>query len=273
MKRLMRRCISQRGFSIMEMLIALALTGIITTAVFRAFMTQEKHYTAQDDITTIQQNARASIDELTRQIRMAGHAVPMGLAAITVSNANPDTITINYRASDCGANLSVAMAEVTSELKFATAIDCFTEGQWGYIFAPDSAWGEFFEITGVETGSNTLQHVTMNLSHKYPVNSQVMVIAHMKFYVDNTTDAEHPRLMVKSIGKPAAVYAENMTDLQFRYRLKNGSVVDDPALVSDIREVQISITGRSNNRDYLTTGRPYRTRTYASSVNVRNLSN
>ncbi len=255
----------------MEMLIALFLTGIITTAVFRAFSTQEKHYTAQDDITTIQQNSRASIDELTRQIRMAGHSLPLGLAPIVAANTNPDTITINYRSSECNTTLSEAMPQPSSELKCGSAVDCFTEGQWVYIWAPDSAWGEYFELTHVQTGSNHLQHNTMDLGHKYPASSELMVITSLKFYIDSKTDANHPRLMVKPIGKDASVYAENMSDLQFSYRLKNGMVVDVPPLIDDVREVLISVTGRSNNPDYLAAGKPYRTRTYASSVNVRNL--
>ena len=85
MKNAQCRITNNRGFSIMEMLIALFLTGIITTAVFQAFTTQQRHYAVQDDVTTIQQNARASIDELTRQIRMAGHDIPQSLVPLVAS--------------------------------------------------------------------------------------------------------------------------------------------------------------------------------------------
>ncbi len=60
------------GFSLVEVMIALLLSAVVTTAAFKAYVDQHKNYLIQDDITNIQQNARASLDELSRQIRMAG---------------------------------------------------------------------------------------------------------------------------------------------------------------------------------------------------------
>ena len=72
----------QRGISLVEMLIAFALTGIVTSAVLKAYVEQNKNYVRQDSITHIQQNVRASIDDLGRQCRMAGYAIPLGLPSI-----------------------------------------------------------------------------------------------------------------------------------------------------------------------------------------------
>jgi len=63
--------------------------------------------------------------------------------------------------------------------------------------------------------------------------------------------------------------ADNITQLAFSYTLKNGTVTSTPAVLSDIRMVKISITGRTSLPD-LATG-AYRTLTMTSDVTPRNL--
>jgi len=260
------------GFSLIEVMIALAITGVITAAVFETFRTQHEHYMAQDDVTTIQQNARASIDELTRQIRQAGYGVPSQFPCIVAANTNPDTITLVYQAKACNTSLSAPMPQPSAELKCSSDLSCFEEGQDAFIYEPDSMKGEFFVVTQVQNAAFHLQHNLAQFSRKYGANSIVLSLIATKFYLDKQTDPLHPRLMVKYGSKPAAVYADDVTDLQFRYRMKNGLILDVPPLASDIREVLIAVTGRSNRADPDANDQDkYRFRTYASSASLRNL--
>jgi len=272
MRTLLRKQTGARGFSIMEVLISLVLMGMVTTAVLKTYLTQHEHYLIQDDISQIQQSARASIDELTRQIRMAGYGLPDGLEAIDAYNTNPDTITVNYQTSDCDTYLAAAMPMPSAELKCATDISCLSDNQWVYIFEPDSGGGEWFVITHVQTASRMLQHNTMSLSRSYGKDAVILLMYQVKFYIDNTTDPNKPCMMIKLFGQNPQVYAENISDLQLTYRLEDGTIVDVPTVSEDIREVKISLTGRSANPDPDKTSDPYRLRTYTSSVNVRNIS-
>ncbi len=253
----------------METLIALALTGIVSLAIFKTYITQHQHYIAQDDITTVQQNARACIDEMTRQIRMAGFKLPTGLNALRATNTNPDTLAIIYRADTTQAVLAATMASNAADMVCVGSVAGFVVGQWAYIFEPDSGGGEFFIITGINTGSKQISHAAM--SKAYRKDAIVLVIAWTQYYIDKT-DPSHPNLMVRTATGGAQVYAENISDLQFQYRLNNGAVVDVPPLVADVREVLIAVTGRSQQTDAETAGHPYRYRTYTSSVNVRNMT-
>lgn len=262
---------SIHGISLIEVMVALVLTGIIAIAILRLYNTQHKNYLVQDDVIGIQASARASIDELTRQVRMAGYGLPLGVPPIMASNTDPDTITITYAADDCETVLSSPMPKPSSELKCSGDLSCFYDGQWVYIFDPDSGSGEFFEITEVQVAAFHLQHNTMDLSRVYDTNAIILAMNQVKFYVDETTDPDHPALMMQLAGQPPAVYAENITDLQFRYRLDNGTVVDQPVLVMNIREVIISVTGRSDKPDYAYDDPVYRNRNYTSSVYVRNM--
>jgi Tfp pilus assembly protein PilE len=265
---------SRRGTTFLEVMIALIIMGVVTTAIFNLYITQHKNYLTQDDITTIQQNVRASIDEMSRHIRMAGYDLPVGLPSITPANTNPDTITITYLFSGCDTYLASAMPQPSSELECAIDVSCFYDGQWVYIYEPDSAIGEWFEITQVQTATKRLQHSTMVLSRKYGADALVLAMTEVKFFIDNTTDPDHPNLMLQLMGQTPQVFAENIADLQFQYHMKNGTVEDEPTVIDNIREVAISVTGRSHNPDVELAEElenQYRQRTFSTSVYLRNV--
>jgi hypothetical protein len=271
MKKMFKRLFNEQGVSFIEVLIALAMTAIVTTAVFQLYITQHKNYMTQDDITNIQQNARAAIDEMSRSIRMAGYGVPACVEAIEAYNTDPDTIVLNFRVDNCDTYLSDPMPLPSAELKCATVISCFEEDQWVYIFEPDSGGGEWFQITEVQAAAKHIQHNTMSLSRAYGADAILISMHCIKYYVDNTTDPDHPNLMIQFMGHPPQVYAENVSDLQFTYKMKNGMTVDEPILIDNLREVCISVTARSNEADPDNENDPYRFRTFATSVNMRNI--
>ena len=156
MKKLLK---SIRGMSLAEVMVAMIITGIISAAMFRAYISQHRAWNTQESVIETQQNTRAAIDELTRQIRMAGYGLPTNLNALEVYNTNPDTIIVIYAASECDAPIQHPMPNTSAELRCdGYDISCFAEGQEVYIFDPFTESGEFFEITAVQTAASHIQH-------------------------------------------------------------------------------------------------------------------
>lgn len=263
---------SKAGFTIMEVLIAMAIMGIITTSIFKLYISQHENYLIQDDISTIQQNGRAVIDVIARSTRMAGFGTPDGLDALTAYNTDPDTIILNYRVDNCDVFLESGMPMKSSELKVVGDVSCFEEGEWVFIFEPDSGGGEWFEITSVQLSPAHIQHSNMELSRIYGKDAIILSMNQIKFFIDNTTDPDHPSLMIQLPFEDPQQFAENVVDLQFKYRMRSGKIVDKPIIIDNVREVIIAVTSRSNRPDPDNTDDPYRTRTYSTSVNVRNIT-
>jgi len=70
----------------------MGISGIVLSTVTTTFVSQSQSYDAQEQIVEMQQNARAAMDIMTREIRMAGYS-PTGASIVGV-HYHSDTIHI-----------------------------------------------------------------------------------------------------------------------------------------------------------------------------------
>jgi len=82
----MRRLAREAGFTLVELLIAVALTGVISLAVFQLFSNQERAFSIQDQVGEMQQNVRVTMEMITRDARMAGYKIPASFAMVVYNN-------------------------------------------------------------------------------------------------------------------------------------------------------------------------------------------
>ena len=89
-----------RGFTLIEMLISVAIMGIVSVYMFESFAVNQRAYTVIDQVAESQQSVRAIADLLERDLRHAGLMVPEGTAVCGVDATNgPDLLYV----SDAGA--------------------------------------------------------------------------------------------------------------------------------------------------------------------------
>ena len=88
------------GFTLIEILVALALTGIVLGAIYAAYQSQHKTYITQESVAEMQQNLRAAMYLMVREIRMAGYD-PRGTADAGIdSTSNATCIYFTEDAND-----------------------------------------------------------------------------------------------------------------------------------------------------------------------------
>ncbi|MBW2568666.1 MAG: prepilin-type N-terminal cleavage/methylation domain-containing protein, partial [Deltaproteobacteria bacterium] len=63
----------ESGFTLVELLISMTIGLIILTALSSTFLMQRKIYDVQEQMVEMVQTARAAMDMMTREIRMAGY--------------------------------------------------------------------------------------------------------------------------------------------------------------------------------------------------------
>jgi type IV pilus assembly protein PilW len=83
----------QQGFTLVELIVAMAIAGIVMGAIYSTYKSQQDSYVTQTHVVEMQQNLRAALYVVGRDIRMAGFN-PTGitdLAGFVTSLVDGDT--------------------------------------------------------------------------------------------------------------------------------------------------------------------------------------
>jgi type IV pilus assembly protein PilW len=102
MKKMKR--LNRKGVTLIELLIALVICGMVAAGIYQVFIAQGKAYTVQEQVTEIQQSVRSAMEILLRDLRMAGYDNDSLLSTITITSPVADlsdnAITLNYEYYD-----------------------------------------------------------------------------------------------------------------------------------------------------------------------------
>jgi prepilin-type N-terminal cleavage/methylation domain-containing protein len=90
-----------RGFTLVELLIAMALGLVVLGAVLKVFVSQNRTNAAQQEVAYAQQNVRAAMDLMAREIRSAGYdPEDNGFEGIKTATSNSIRILSNLTGDD-----------------------------------------------------------------------------------------------------------------------------------------------------------------------------
>lgn len=93
-QRLISFRISNQGFTIVELLVGMAVSLLAMGAVYSTFLSQHKSYLVQEETAAMQQNLRAAMFYMQREIRMAG-LDPLATANAGIVTANAGSINFS----------------------------------------------------------------------------------------------------------------------------------------------------------------------------------
>ena len=143
MHRLLNECserTTEKGFTLVELLVAMALLGIAMTAIYSSYFSQQRAYVVQTQVAAMQQNLRTAMHLMTSDIRMAGYdkenagtfglvsAMPGFSAAGATCNATNIAFTID---ADEDRNQDSNDAEMIAYRLNGTDIEKFTTAGGG----------------------------------------------------------------------------------------------------------------------------------------------
>ena len=79
------------GFTMVEILIAFFLVGVVSTAIYKVFISHNKSHAVQERVAEMHQNLRAAMFMMSREIRMAGYN-PLRVPGIGIQTALADQL-------------------------------------------------------------------------------------------------------------------------------------------------------------------------------------
>ncbi len=113
---------ANRGFTIVELLVAMVVALLAMEAIYSTFLNQHRSYRIQEETAEMQQNLRAAMLYMEREIRMAG-CDPMGTADAGIIKAERTLIRFtedvrgNSSGSDPDGNTDDPNEDITYSLK------------------------------------------------------------------------------------------------------------------------------------------------------------
>jgi type IV pilus assembly protein PilW len=96
----------EKGFTLIELMVVVAIAGVLFGAVAMTYRTQQRSYVVQEHVAAMQQNLRAAKYFLEKEIRMAGcDPTNVAGASITIANATNISFTMDID-DDSGTGFS-----------------------------------------------------------------------------------------------------------------------------------------------------------------------
>jgi prepilin-type N-terminal cleavage/methylation domain-containing protein len=284
-----------KGITLIELLVALTISGVLVGAIYRTFIGQQKTYTVQERVVDMQQNLRASINRMMTEIRMAGFGnVSMVLPDMNTKNwggknnwdvVNPDypaagsvTILFGMASTTIIGGIPVPVSITAPPVNNQVTVNSLTDSQGNNLFCKDGDGDQkYVSIGGVESYiikdiQGTTLFLDKNLTYAHQAGTPVYGIRAVSYQVDGTLTLlrdEIPRPSTQLDARPQPV-ADNIENLQFGYFMADG--ITQTANPPDIRNIQVTLRARtdSSDPDYKSDG-GYRKRQIASRIHLKNM--
>lgn len=239
---------SDRGFSLVEMLVAAGIMLTITGAVFHLMNPAQGTFQAQPEVADLQQRMRVAVDSLTKDLIMAGAGTYSGSAAGPLSNYFSPVMPYRVGDQDSDSTAEVffrkdaisllyvpptpsqttirdSMPKSSSQLKVEAQANCppskhdalcgFKEGMRVLLIDPSGAW-DAITITSVQDEALHLGH-DGELNVAYQKGSTITQVAMHTYYLKVDEDNETFQLMHYDGAASDLPIVDNVVKLEFEY--------------------------------------------------------
>jgi prepilin-type N-terminal cleavage/methylation domain-containing protein len=238
---------SDKGYTVVELLIAMAIVGIILTGIYDLALSSSRIYLAQNAIVEMQADGRAAMDFLARELRLA-----FGNPMIDTETTVNDTISFN-RMEDTG---------YSSGGNSATTLNDTRKSWHSSVFAPSATSTYTVRIisgtgTGQEraiSGNSSTQFTISQAWGTIPDTTSLYVITSNKGFTRTSASDNVLRYRIGATGANNPL-AENITGHSFSQPNPN--------------TISITLTARTRSIDPNT--KQYLYYTLTENVRIRNM--
>ena len=113
---------NKRGMTLIELLVAFVICGMVVAGIYRLLVAHTKAYTVQDQVVEIQQNIRNAMEIMVRDLRMNGFDYDNSTSLVQIPNTTSliqvtgNSITVEYEYYSAGPPLVSRKDRVTYSL-------------------------------------------------------------------------------------------------------------------------------------------------------------
>jgi len=265
---------NEKGTTIVELLVVLAIVAVLTTALARFLVVHSRLSDVEEQVGFMQKNLRSALEIIRRDVMNAGSGVPAGQGIEAMipgdgAGGSPDSLVI--MANFDHHYTTLYEDEGPDNTLHVMNASGFYVG--GVLVIEDFGGRESHTITDITLDTHEGDEIVTAkaLSRTYHKDGTVVYPITSVKYGLNSGNPDHPKLMRTVKGLGTKVLAENIEDLQFSYVVSDGSETSHPKDISSVRMVKITMTARTDRADCDFGGDGYRRRTLKTVVKPRNL--
>jgi len=263
-----------RGFGLIELMLTVAVLGVVMLAIFGAFFRTNDESRRISKMVEFRQSARASVQLIERDVRMAGSGWGRNPVEITNGGARQQwwAITPGYGSSgpndslsllgamQAATTLAAGMPSTSSNLQVASVAGFATND---LCVVTDGQSAHMFQVTGINTASKLLDHATSSPyndsggldnwpSGGYPSGTtQVYKVNRISYRIDSL-NYRRPVLVRQEWGGAPQVVAYDLNKFQMWYLMQDSTLTRDPLVygsgVALMSKVQPRIYTRVTDR-------------------------
>jgi len=269
------------GFSLLEVLLALTLTSIVSAAALQLLQSNERLFEQQNRSLEVQQNLRALLFQINDEIRRAGQGVPVYAArfdanaseAVTVVLSGSDATHLRIREGFSSIEAAVVSGTdytagatrgvtVDDAAPFATALGTSVpHGRFVYLWGAGTAscWSWVrAELLAVQTTTNSLTLTPRQLGDNCRVSADTLRFSGthtlaleeaVSLYLESgsvwRTVATDSASAATPLWGPASELGRNFASLRFAYYDAAGNALDPASLAARAAVARIDVSVRS----------------------------
>jgi prepilin-type N-terminal cleavage/methylation domain-containing protein len=226
------------GFTLVELIVVMAIFGLVLAAFYNIFATSNRLYLAQEEIVDAQQQARTGLEIIGRQVRMAGYISPKNSA----TGADPITVGA-WSTAPGAATAAIEEAQDPSQTGDGTTVLSFKA-----------------DLDG-DTNTDAVRYVYYDSTYADAARRNTITCQIRTWNgVDWITLDSHEQL-----------FLDNIQAFSLTYQMTGGANTTTPATLADIRGVTINLTAQTQNAvEPYQGGKAIRTRQLVSDIQIRN---
>ena len=272
----------QAGFSLVELMVSVAVGLLLLVIVLKIFLGSNDTYRVTENYSRLQENGRYIMDEMSRDIRMAGYmgcsknakihllvdstdkswatfnqaiqgyeSVPSGLGLKEAEVMADTDIVRVQRASAADGNLTGNLETDDANIKISSNPDDFAAGDT--LIVADCASADIFCATSVSSASGkvNIAHAKScnggtapKLSKLYGPNAQVMRLSTSIYYIGAGSEGCEAHMLCRKTLSGSALVVEQLIDNVENMQLEYGLDTDGDAAAN--RFVSAPSVGDSN---------------------------
>ncbi len=145
------KALDKRGFTLVELLVVIAIVGVVMAGVYQVYYAQQKSYLVQEQVAAMQQNLRAAMFYMERDIRMAGCDPNKGSgAAMTTANTGSISFTMDINDDSNTGNPDGDVDDTNENISYALSGTNLTRSGGGNIIAENIDAIDFVYLDGAD---------------------------------------------------------------------------------------------------------------------------